>query len=90
MKKAATTGAILAAAVAMTFIASRSMAQEASPSPSQQATVKCIGGNDCKGKSGCKTATSPGPGQNSCKGQGLAMTSTEQECTNKGGHVEKM
>jgi hypothetical protein len=85
MKKTAATGAILATAVAMMFMANPSFAQEATPSSSQQANVKCIGANDCKGKSACKTAVSPGPGQNSCKGQGLAMTSTEQQCKDKGG-----
>lgn len=90
MKKTAVTGAILAAAVGAIFIANPSFAQEATPSSSQQANVKCVGANDCKGKSACKTATSPGPGQNSCKGQGLKMTSTEQDCKDKGGHVETM
>jgi hypothetical protein len=90
MKRTAATGAILATAAAMIFMANSSFAQEATPSSSQQANVKCVGANDCKGKSACKTATSPGPSQNSCKGKGLAMTSTEQECTSKGGHVEKM
>jgi hypothetical protein len=85
MKKTATTGAILATAVALMFMANPGFAQEASPTSSQQAKVKCVGANDCKGKSACKTATSPGPGQNSCKGQGLRMTSTEQECKDKGG-----
>jgi hypothetical protein len=84
MKKTPVTGAVLATAAAMMFMANPSFAQPATPS-SQQAKVKCVGGNDCKGKSACKTATSPGPGQNSCSGKGLAMTSTEQECKDKGG-----
>jgi len=85
MKKTAVTGAILATAAAMMFMANPSFAQEATPTSSQQAKVKCVGANDCKGKSACKTTTSPGPGQNSCSGKGLAMTSTEQECKDKGG-----
>ncbi len=85
MKKTAAVGAILATAVAMMFMANPSFAQEATPSSAQQAKVKCVGTNDCKGKSACKTATSPGPGQNSCKGHGLSMTSSEQECKDKGG-----
>jgi len=85
MKKTAVTGASLATAAAMMFMANPSFAQEATPPSSQQAKVKCVGANDCKGKSACKTTTSPGPGQNSCSGKGLAMTSTEQECKDKGG-----
>jgi hypothetical protein len=85
MKKTTATGAILATAVAMLFIANPSFAQGTTSSSSQQANVKCVGANDCKGKSACKTASSPGPGQNSCKGQGMVMTSNEQECKDKGG-----
>jgi hypothetical protein len=85
MKKTAATGAILATAVAVMFMANPTFAQEASPSSAQQAKVKCVGANDCKGKSACKTATSPGPGQNSCSGKGMSMTSTAQECKDKGG-----
>ena len=80
MKKTAATGAILATAVAMMFVANASFAQEASPSSSSQpANVRCLGANDCKGKSACKTAagevgtypSSAGPKENSCKGQGM-------------------
>jgi hypothetical protein len=85
MKKTAATGAILATAVAMMFAANPSFAQTNSSSSAQAAKVKCIGANDCKGKSACKTATSPGPGQNSCSGKGMVMTSTAQECKDKGG-----
>lgn len=89
MNKKVFSGAALATTVGLMFLAHPVFAQ-GSPSSGQPAQVKCVGANDCKGKSACKTASSPGPGQNSCKGQGLAMTSTEQECTDKGGHVAKM
>jgi len=85
MKKATMAGAVLAAAVGLMFLANPALAQGTGSGSSQQAKVKCIGANDCKGKSACKGAASPGPGQNSCKGQGLVMTSTEQECKDKGG-----
>ena len=85
MKKTAVSGAILATGVALLFMANPSFAQDASPSSPDAAKVRCLGANDCKGKSACKTATSPGPGQNSCSGKGLAMTSSEQECKDKGG-----
>jgi hypothetical protein len=86
--KAVTTGAMLASAVALAFLASPSYAQGTSGSGGQQAQVKCLGGNSCKGQSACKTATSPGPGQNSCKSQGFVMTSSNQACRNKGGHPD--
>ena len=35
-------------------------------------TVKCIGGNACKGKGACKTAVNSCKGQNTCKGKGFA------------------
>ncbi len=85
MKSGAAKGAILATAVAMMFAANPALAHEAGSSSSQAAKVKCLGANDCKGKSACKTATSPGPGQNSCAGKGLIMTSSEKECKDKGG-----
>ncbi len=84
--KASITGAMLASAVALSFLASRSYAQGPSGPSGQQGQVKCIGGNACKGMSVCKTAASPGPSRNSCKGQGMVYTKTAQECTEKGGH----
>ncbi len=77
---------MLASAVALAFLATPSHAQESSGSSQQPAQIKCLGGNSCAGNSACKTATSPGPGQNSCKGQGFVMTASAQECTDKGGH----
>lgn len=85
MKRATATGAVLATAVGLMFLANPAMAQSTQSGSTPEAKVKCIGLNDCKGKSACKTASSPGPGQNSCNGQGLVMTSTEQECWDKGG-----
>ena len=92
--KAGVTGTILAMAAATMFLAGTANSQEAagssSSSSAKPAQVKCVGANDCSGTSACKSATSPGPGQNSCKGQGFVMTSSDKECTDKGGHVEKM
>jgi hypothetical protein len=44
------------------------------------AKIKCEGGNSCKGKSECHTATNACAGQNSCKGTGHVMLSPS-ECT---------
>jgi hypothetical protein len=42
------------------------------------AKIKCDGGNSCKGKSECSTATNACAGQNSCKGTGyVALTKAE-------------
>ena len=49
-------------------------------------TVKCMGVNACKGHSSCKTASSPGKGQNSCKGQGFVEVS-KSVCEQLGGKV---
>lgn len=71
---------LAAAAAAMFALApvSTSMAEE---------TVKCVGGNTCKGQSACKTATSECKGHNACKGQGFVML-TEAACMEAGGTVD--
>lgn len=92
--KTAAKGALLASAVAMMFLATNLRAQEAAaPAASpgaKAASVKCVGGNDCKGHSACKGASNDCSGQNACKGKGFVMTSSAEECTSKGGHAEKM
>jgi hypothetical protein len=83
-----TKGAILASAVATLFLATAAMAQEGAPSSSGASapSVKCVGANSCKGQSSCKSAQNDCKGQNACKGKGFVMTSTPEECTQKGGH----
>jgi hypothetical protein len=78
------TGAVLATSVALLFAAQPLMADDSSG-----AQVKCLGGNSCKGQSSCQTASNSCQGQNSCKGKGWVMTSSADECTKKGGTVEK-
>lgn len=51
-------------------------------------TIKCIGGNSCKGQSACQTASSACKGMNSCKGKGYVMASVKT-CKKKGGRVGK-
>ncbi len=77
-------GITLAAAAAALL-----MAGTVSSTPaSADGSVKCAGINSCKGTSACKTADNPGgPGQNSCKGLGLSMTNTADECTAAGGKI---
>ncbi len=80
-------GAALATAVALMFMGN-AMAQTSSGSETS-AQVKCVGGNSCKGQSACKSAESSCKGKNACKGKGFVMTSSEKDCTDKGGKPEK-
>jgi len=84
MKGSLLAGTALATAVGLMVVGGPALAQSTG-SKSQQAQVKCMGANNCSGQSACKTATSPGPGQNSCKGQGFILTSSVKECQTKGG-----
>ena len=88
MRKSALSGAMLATAVALMFTGS-AIAADSTPSSSVAATVKCIGGNSCKGQSACKSATNSCMGQNSCKGKGYVMTTSAKQCAKQGGHVGK-
>ena len=87
MNKIRTSGAVLATVVGLMFAAQPALAQDSSGS-SGQASVKCIGGNSCKGQSACQSAQNSCKGQNSFKGKGWVPTSSAQECTSKGGHVQ--
>jgi hypothetical protein len=69
-----TTGMALATAAALLFGSVAVTTVHA-----EDAKVKCQGGNACKGKSACSTATSACQGQNSCKGKGYVML-TKAEC----------
>jgi len=82
------TGAALATAVALMFVGN-AMAADTSSSGASSAQVKCVGANSCKGQSACKSASSSCKGQNACKGKGFVMTSSEKDCTDAGGKVEK-
>ena len=75
MSKRKTSGLALATAAAMLFSSAAPMSALAA-----DAKIKCDGGNACKGKSECSTATSACAGQNSCKGKGYVMLS-KSECT---------
>ena len=80
-------GALIAAAVAGLFFTGHAMAADAG-SGGEAAKVKCVGGNECKGKGACATGDHSCAGQNSCKGKGWIMTN-EADCTAKGGKVAK-
>ena len=69
-----TTGMALATAAALLF---GSVA--VTTANAEDGKVKCQGGNACKGKSACATATTSCAGQNKCKGTGYVMA-TKEEC----------
>ena len=86
MNKSRLTGAVLAAAVALSFMGGVAMAADDSAAAGSQ--VKCVGGNACKGQSACKSAASDCKGQNACKGKGYVMMSSTKECMTAGGKAE--
>jgi len=88
MKKSLSRGSLLATAVGMLFLSNTALAQSSAPTSDPQGKVKCLGANSCSGQSACKTATSPGPGQNSCSGKGFLFTTSVKECKNRGGTPE--
>jgi uncharacterized membrane protein len=85
MDRRSITGAVLATAVGAIFLSGAGFAQSSSTNSSTQSSVKCIGGNSCKGQSSCKSANNGCMGQNSCKGKGWITATSSKECTDKGG-----
>ena len=80
-----TTGMALATAAALLFGSVPVTTVHA-----EDAKMKCQGGNACKGKSACSTATSACQGQNSCKGKGYVMLSKEEcDAAKKKNEAEK-
>lgn len=50
--------------------------------------VHCEGGNDCKGKGGCKAASHDCKGKNDCKGHSFSEEKSAKDCEAKGGKAE--
>jgi hypothetical protein len=78
-------GAMLAAAVAVAFMANPVGAEDSSSNYQMPTYVACLGANSCKAQSLCKSFDHACQGMNSCKGKGFVMMKTEKECTDKGG-----
>jgi hypothetical protein len=81
-------GAMLATAAAFAFLSSPAFAADAPKGDAGKGSVKCVGGNSCKGHSECASAGSSCNGQNSCKGKGYVSTASAEECTAAGGTPE--
>ncbi len=79
------TGAAMATIVGLMFAAQPAIAADKS-GQGVPASVKCIGGNSCKGHSSCKSAGNSCKGQNSCKGKGWITTASVKDCVAKSGH----
>ena len=84
-KKINKAGLAMAVAAASMF----TVASSTLPTVAQEANVKCMGVNACKGQNACKTAANACKGQGGCKGQGFLMMSAK-ECAAQGGKVEEM
>ncbi len=89
MNKAKMAGAMLATAVALTFMSTTVKAADTSSPSATKAQIKCLGANSCKGQSECKSASNDCKGQNACKGKGFVNTDTAKQCTALGGRVDK-
>jgi hypothetical protein len=76
MKISIKSGSAIAAAAATLLMAG---AVSAPVFAADEAKGHCVGGNACKGKSACKTASNGCAGQNACKGKGMAEM-TKAEC----------
>ena len=78
-------GAVAAIAAAGMFSASYSAAEDrkaAGETPkAEKKTVKCMGGNACKGKSECGVqGAHTCHTKNACRGKGWVMVASEKEC----------
>lgn len=84
-----TRGALIALGVAALFTAGQANASQHDADANAQKTdgkVRCVGINECKGKGECAGAGNSCGGMNECKGKGV-VTTTEDECKQKGGKV---
>lgn len=68
-------GAAIATAAALLF----GTLTATTASAAEEAKVKCVGANACKGHSACATAQNACQGKNSCKGKGY-VSLTQAEC----------
>lgn len=78
-------GAVAAIAAAGVFSANYVSANEKKPMgetpKAEKKTIKCMGGNACKGKSECGVAGAHTcHTKNACKGKGWVMVASEKEC----------
>lgn len=85
MNRTQTTSFALTAAALVVSGCAKSAAMEPADA-TEQAKVKCLGINECKGQGACHTAEHSCAGQNACKGKGWLLV-PESECKGRGGQV---
>ena len=73
----------IALAVSALFAAAGCGGESGDTASSTSQSVKCEGGNACKGQSECATADGKSlcSGENACKGTGYVFTETVAQCT---------
>ncbi len=74
MKRSTRSGAAIATAAALVF-----SALSTAPAQADEAKIKCVGVNACKGQSACEGVRSACKGLNACKGQGY-LNLTKAQC----------
>jgi hypothetical protein len=90
MEKRKIAGTVLAATVGMMFLAQPIFADDSAKTQgTNSSSVKCVGGNSCKGQSSCMSASNSCKGQNACKGKGWVTAASADDCSQKGGHADK-
>jgi len=76
-------GTSIALAVSALLVANGCGSGSDEPASSVSSSVKCEGGNSCRGLSECATqdGKSGCVGENACKGTGYVYTQTQDQCT---------
>jgi uncharacterized membrane protein len=76
-------GTSIALAVSALLAATACSGSSDDPASSTAQSIKCEGGNACKGQSECATADGKSlcTGENACKGTGYVYTQTQEQCT---------
>jgi len=69
-------GAAIATAAALLF-----STLAVNTASADEAKVKCMGVNACKGQSACKSGQHACKGMNSCKGQGFVEMDSKKDCS---------
>jgi len=76
-------GTSIALAVSALLAATACSGSSDDPASSTAQSIKCEGGNACKGQSECATADGKSlcTGENACKAAGYVYTQTQEQCT---------
>jgi hypothetical protein len=83
-------GAALAASVAVMLLSGCSNDSSDDKASGTEASLVCLGGNECKGMSECHggPGMSSCEGMNDCKGMGWSYVKSEDDCKKAGGTIK--